>query len=69
MSDEVDRAQEIQLAAQEDAIRKHHAAAGKIVQSDYCIDCDCQIPLARRAVVVCERCVDCQELFEKTKTR
>jgi len=35
----------------------------------YCIDCGVDIPEARRrAVPGCQRCVDCQAIFERRKS-
>lgn len=65
MSDEIDRAQEIQLLQTQDAISKHSRRAA-IAQAEDCIDCGIEIPAARAAAVACERCVDCQEAHEKS---
>lgn len=33
--------------------------------SEYCIECDCIIPAARRAVIKTEYCITCQEKLDK----
>lgn len=34
-------------------------------ESEYCIECDCLIPPARRAIIKTEYCVQCQEIKDK----
>lgn len=34
-------------------------------ESVYCIDCDCEIPAQRRAVIKTEYCIHCQEKLDK----
>lgn len=34
-----------------------------------CVDCDVEIPVARRKLVHTERCADCQEMYEYLKKR
>lgn len=66
MTTEADRAQELELAEYErnqaKAIMPEPDAASKKV----CIDCDDEIPEARRAAWPgCTRCVSCQAIKEK----
>ena len=70
MADIVDIAQEQEELLRAQALR-HVGASDDGYEVDvntprYCEDCDEQIPLARvRAVPLCIRCVECQEIAEK----
>lgn len=66
MSDEVDRAQEIQELANAEAMHQHRRKTA-LTPSDECVECGVVIPLARRQAVPCERCVDCQSLHERRR--
>ena len=63
--DEADCAQlkeECLLKAKIDKVRRF----GGLIETGECIDCGRIIPKARRkAVPGCERCVGCQEVYEK----
>ena len=71
MTDFFDRAQARELQLREDALRDHArraGLAGKTMADSAaeCIDCDAQIPEARRwAMPGCQRCVKCQSIFEQ----
>lgn len=64
MSDEIDRAQDIQASINEDAIaRQLHKS--KVTPTDYCVDCDDELSQFRKGIGAC-RCVDCQTIYEKS---
>lgn len=71
MTDQFDRATGIEEALREDALAQQAWRAGmtgKTLDDSalHCIFCGEAIPEARRvAVLGVERCIDCQELFEK----
>lgn len=71
MSDDIDRAQAREQQLREDALRdqvRRAGLTGKTMADSAveCIDCDAQIPEARRwAVPGCERCVMCAGRQEK----
>ena len=73
MTDFFDRAQALELQLREDALReqaRRAGLAGKTMADSAleCIDCDTQIPEARRwAVPGCQRCVECETVKEKKK--
>lgn len=70
MSDDIDRAQDIQAAQNEDAIQRQIRKIAECQEeSEDCIDCGETIPAERRAVVKCIRCIDCQEISERLLTR
>ncbi|MPS96244.1 TraR/DksA family transcriptional regulator [Comamonas sp.] len=73
MTDFFDRAQARELQLREDALRDQVRRAGLVGKTmadsaTECIDCDAQIPKARRwAMPGCQRCVKCQSIFEQPK--
>ena len=73
MTDFFDRAQARELQLREDALRDQVRRAGLVGKTmadsaTECIDCDAQIPEARRwAMPGCQRCVKCQSTFEQQK--
>nr|DAR03285.1 MAG TPA: DksA-like zinc finger domain containing protein [Caudoviricetes sp.] len=63
MTDQFDRAQQLEEMAREIAIKKHHTF--KAVSRVYCEDCDAPIPEKRRQLIPgVSRCVDCQQKYE-----
>lgn len=64
MTDQFDRAQQLEEMQREIAIKKHRTF--KAVSRLYCEDCDAPIPEKRRQMIQgVTRCVTCQELEEK----
>lgn len=64
MTDQFDRAQQLEEMAREIAIKKHRTF--KAVSRVYCEDCDAPIPEKRRQLIAgVSRCVTCQEIEEK----
>jgi len=70
VADEIDRAQIVNEAFQEDVLAAHLRRARKPTVADsalICIDCERPIPARRRAAVPgCTRCVECQAEYEQT---
>ena len=63
MTDQFDRAQQLEEMASEIAIKKHRTF--KAVSRVYCEDCDAPIPEKRRQLIPgVSRCVDCQQKYE-----
>lgn len=63
MTDQFDRAQQLEEMAREIAIKKHRTF--KAVSRVYCEDCDALIPEKRRQLIPgVSRCVDCQQKYE-----
>lgn len=64
--DIIDRAQELEEAEREAAIRRHRSLSASTAASGDCIDCGDPIPLARRkaAPAAC-RCIWCQQESER----
>lgn len=72
MADIYDRAQQRDAENLADALAEHQRRAGQVAGPglSHCADCGEPIPAARRAAVSgCRRCVDCQQIFEKTGGR
>jgi len=65
--DQFDRATQLEEQQREIALAQVLARTRPAVESaHFCIDCGVDIPEARRrAVPGCQRCVDCQEEFER----
>nr|DAJ71816.1 MAG TPA: DksA-like zinc finger domain containing protein [Caudoviricetes sp.] len=64
MTDQFDRAQQLEEMQREIALKKHRTF--KAVSRLYCEDCDPPIPEKRRQMIQgVTRCVTCQELEEK----
>jgi phage/conjugal plasmid C-4 type zinc finger protein, traR family len=64
MTDQFDRAQELEQMTRDIALQKHRTF--KAVSRLYCEDCDAPIPEKRRQMIQgVTRCVTCQELEEK----
>ncbi|OOF45788.1 TraR/DksA C4-type zinc finger protein [Rodentibacter trehalosifermentans] len=64
MTDQFDRAQQIEEMQREIALKKHRTF--KAVSRLYCEDCDAPIPEKRRQTIQgVTRCVICQEQEEK----
>ena len=64
MTDQFDRAQQLEEMAREIALKKHRTF--KAVSRVYCEDCDAPIPEKRRQLIPgVSRCVACQEIEEK----
>ena len=64
MTDQFDRAQELEPMTRDIALQKHRTF--KAVSRLYCEDCDAPIPEKRRQMIQgVTRCVTCQELEEK----
>lgn len=64
MTDQFDRAQQLEEMAREIALKKHRTF--KAVSRVYCEDCDAPIPEKRRQLIPgVNRCVTCQEIEEK----
>lgn len=64
MTDQFDRAQELEQMTRDIALQKHRTF--KAVSRLYCEDCDAPIPEKRRQMIQgVIRCVTCQELEEK----
>lgn len=63
MSDEADRAQDIQAQINDEAVFRQLRKA-KTTPTDFCIDCDDEISQVRKNIGAC-RCVDCQTIYEK----
>lgn len=64
MTDQFDRAQQLEEMQREIALKKHRTF--KAVSRLYCEDCDASIPEKRRQMIQgVTRCVTCQELEEK----
>ena len=63
MTDQFDRAQQLEEMAREIAIKKHRPF--KAISRVYCEDCDAPIPEKRRQLIPgVSRCVDCQQKYE-----
>lgn len=75
MTDDIDRAQDREQQLRADALRdqaRRAGLAGKTMSDSAteCIDCEAQIPEARRwAVPGCQRCVKCETAQERMKGR
>lgn len=68
MTDQFDRAQQLEEMAREIALKKHRTF--KAVSRVYCEDCDAPIPEKRRQMIQgVTRCVTCQELEEKRQRK
>lgn len=67
MADDIDRAQELDALELSDALaRQALANRNDNLTALTCIDCDDEIPAARRkAAPGCKRCVACQADFER----
>lgn len=67
MADQFDRAQELDAHYREQAIAHARAANhGTGASRRYCIDCDEEIPQARRSAAPgCRRCVECAAVAER----
>ena len=64
MTDQFDRAQQLEEMQREIALKKHRTF--KAVSRLYCEDCDAPIPEKRKQMIQgVTRCVTCQELEEK----
>ena len=64
MTDQFDRAQQLEEMQREIALKKHRTF--KAVSRLYCEDCDAPIPEKRRQMIQgVTRCVTCQEQEEK----
>ena len=64
MTDQFDRAQQLEEMQREIALKKHRTF--QAVSCLYCEDCDAPIPEKRRQMLQgVTRCVTCQELKEK----
>ena len=64
MTDQFDRAQELEQMTRDIALQKHRTL--KAISAFYCEDCDIPIPEKRRQMIQgVTRCVTCQELEEK----
>ncbi|EOX4860088.1 TraR/DksA C4-type zinc finger protein [Haemophilus influenzae] len=64
MTDQFDRAQQLEEMQREIALKKHRTF--KAVSRLYCEDCDVPIPEKRRQMIQgVTRCVTCQEQEEK----
>ena len=64
MTDQFDRAQQLEEMQREIALKKHRTF--KAVSRLYCEDCDAPIPEKRRQMIQgVTRCLTCQELEEK----
>ena len=64
MTDQFDRAQQLEEMQREIALKKHRTF--QAVSRLYCEDCDASIPEKRRQMIQgVTRCVACQELKEK----
>lgn len=64
MTDQFDRAQQLEEMQREIALKKHRTF--KAVSRLYCEDCDAPIPEKRRQMIQgVTRCMTCQELEEK----
>lgn len=64
----VDDCIEASLNLQEDALALHkEKVSGKNVNATiYCVECEEEIPLARRNVITnVDRCIECEKLVEK----
>ncbi|URL06446.1 TraR/DksA family transcriptional regulator [Avibacterium sp. 21-595] len=63
MTDNLDRAQQLEQMQREIALKKHRTFKG--VSALYCQDCDEPIPEKRRQLIQgVQRCVDCQQRME-----
>ena len=66
MTDQFDRAQQLEEMAREIAIKKHRTF--KAVSRVYCEDCDAPIPEKRRQLIQgVTRCVACHQIHELQK--
>ena len=66
MTDQFDRAQQLEEMQREIALKKHRTF--QAVSRLYCEDCDAPIPEKRRQMIQgVTRCVACQELKEKRR--
>lgn len=64
MTDQFDRAQQLEEMHREIALKNHHTF--QAVSSLYCEDCNAPIPEKRRLMIQgVTRCVTCQEIEEK----
>lgn len=64
MTDQFDRAQQLEEMAREIALKKHRTF--QAVSRLYCEDCNAPIPEKRRQMIQgVTRCVTCQEIEEK----
>ncbi|MGL5224444.1 MAG: TraR/DksA C4-type zinc finger protein [Aeromonas sp.] len=67
LDDELER---LAVISDQQIAARVHAARISGTGPHYCTDCDAPIPQARReAVRGCERCADCQSLFESQTIR
>lgn len=63
MTDQFDRAQELEQMTRDIALQKHRTF--KAISAFYCEDCDIPIPEKRRQLIQgVTRCVTCQQRFE-----
>lgn len=68
MTDQFDRAQQLEEMQREISLKKHRTF--QAVSRLYCEDCDAPIPEARRqAICGVTRCVSCQEREEEKQQR
>lgn len=71
MTDDIDRAQDLEARQRDTALRRQATRAGlqgktMTDSATECQDCEKPIPEARRcAVPGCQRCVKCQTIYEK----
>ena len=64
-----DRAAAREEELREDALRDFRARQQTAPTPAICIDCGCEIPPARRAVIKTLRCADCQAWIEEIEQR
>ncbi|OOS00652.1 hypothetical protein B0186_05565 [Canicola haemoglobinophilus] len=64
MTDQFDRASEIEEQMRQHAIRKQQQQMTDKSAVRFCLDCDEEIPVIRQKMG-CSRCVNCQIIFEK----
>lgn len=65
MSDQFDKAAELEQLQREIAIKRHRTLSPQ-QSARFCIDCGDEIPeLRRRSVPGCVRCVTCQTVLER----
>ena len=65
MTDQFDRAQELDARYLRQSLDDHNRRRPKGASAQVCEDCGEKIPTARRkAAPGCTRCIDCQEKYE-----
>lgn len=70
MADDVDVAQEFEMDSLNDSIKKIKDSMKAVNTNIFCVDCDNEIPEARRkSVPNAIRCISCQEMYEKESRR